>query len=159
MFLHQIPDLDLLISGADIIGIGTTISASSYITLDGYIGSGQIFFQRNSFDADRLYKTITIKPPSISTSTLNIRTGTYRSLITLTGENLNYVTGIRFEGVGGQFAATNRIFRLAFLQFSNFTVFVRQIPINYCLVKLDIINSLYFSFAFIIQERDVRYMS
>ena len=96
----QIPDLDLLISGADIIGIGTTISASSYITLDGYIGSGQIFFQRNSFDADRLYKTITIKPPSISTSTLNIRTGTYRSLITLTGENLNYVTGIRFEGVG-----------------------------------------------------------
>ncbi len=96
----QIPDLDLLISGADIIGIGTTVSSNSYITLDGYIGSGQIFFQRNSFDADRMYKTITVKPPSISTSTLNILTGTYRSLITLTGENLNYVTGIRFEGVG-----------------------------------------------------------
>jgi len=96
----QIPDLDLLISGADIIGIGTTVSVNSYITLDGYIGSGQIFFQRNSFDADRLYKTITIKPPSISTSPLNILTGTYRSLVTLTGENLNYVTGIRFEGAG-----------------------------------------------------------
>ena len=63
------------------------------------IGSGQIFFQRNSFDPDNLYKTITIKPPSISTSALNITTGTYRSLITLTGANLNYVTGIRFEGV------------------------------------------------------------
>jgi len=96
----QIPDLDLLISGADIIGIGTTVSANSYITLDGYIGSGQIFFQRNSFDTDRLYKTITIKPPQISVSPLNITTGTYRSLITLTGENLNYVTGIRFDGAG-----------------------------------------------------------
>jgi len=96
----QIPDLDLLLSGADIIGIGTTVSANIYITLDGFIGSGQIFFQRNSFDADNLYKTITIKPPSISTSPLNILTGTYRSLVTLTGENLNYVTGIRFEGVG-----------------------------------------------------------
>lgn len=96
----QIPDLDLLISGADIVGIGTTVSANSYITLDGYIGSGQIFFQRNSFDPDRLYKTITIKPPQITVSALSILTGTYRSLITLTGENLNYVTGIRFDGAG-----------------------------------------------------------
>jgi len=95
----QIPDLGLLLSGSDVVGIGTTVSANSYVVLDGYIGSGQIFFQRNSFDADNLYKTITIKPPSISTSTLNITTGTFRSLITLTGANLNYVTGIRFEGV------------------------------------------------------------
>jgi hypothetical protein len=96
----QIPDLGLLLSGSDTIGIGTTVSSNSYITLDGYVGSGQIFFQRNSFDADNMYKTITIKAPSISTSPLNILTGTYRSLITLTGENLNYVTGIKFEGVG-----------------------------------------------------------
>jgi len=95
----QIPDLGLLLSGSDVVGIGTTVSANSYVVLDGYIGSGQIFFQRNSFDADNLYKTITIKPPSISTSALNITTGTYRSLITLTGANLNYVTGIKFEGV------------------------------------------------------------
>jgi hypothetical protein len=96
----QIPDLELLLSGSDAIGIGnTTASVFNSILLDGYIGSGQIFFQRNSFDADNLYKTITIKAPSISTSTLNITTGTYRSLITLTGANLNYVTGIKFEGV------------------------------------------------------------
>ena len=96
----QIPDLDLLLSGSDAIGIGnTTESVFNSILLDGYIGSGQIFFQRNSFDADNLYKTITIKAPSISTSLLNLTTGTYRSLITLTGSNLNYVTGIRFEGV------------------------------------------------------------
>ena len=96
----QIPDLELLLSGSDAIGIGnTTASVFNSILLDGYIGSGQIFFQRNSFDADNLYKTITIRPPSISTSALNITTGTYRSLITLTGANLNYVTGIKFEGV------------------------------------------------------------
>ena len=94
----QITDLDLLISGSDAVGIGTTAGSNSYITLDGFIGSGQIFFQRNSFDADNLYKTITIKPPVISASPLNVLTGTYRSLITLTGENLNYVTGIRFDG-------------------------------------------------------------
>jgi hypothetical protein len=96
----QIPDLELLLSGSDAIGIGnTTASVFNSILLDGYIGSGQIFFQRNSFDADNLYKTITIRPPSISTSALNITNGTFRSLITLTGSNLNYVTGIRFEGV------------------------------------------------------------
>ena len=96
---YQIPDLELLLSGSDMIGIGTTISSNSYINLDGFIGSGQIFFQRNSFDPDNLYKTITIKAPSISVSPLNITTGTYRSLVTLTGANLNYVTGIKFEGV------------------------------------------------------------
>jgi hypothetical protein len=95
----QIPDLGLLLSGSDAIGLGTTTSSNSYIVLDGYVGSGQIFFQRNSFDADNLYKTITIKAPAITTSPLNITTGTYRSLITLTGANLNYVTGIRFDGV------------------------------------------------------------
>ena len=96
---YDIPDFQLLLSGSDAIGIGTTISANSYVVLDGYIGSGQIFFQRNSFDTDNLYKTITIKAPSISTSPLNITNGTFRSLITLTGSNLNYVTGIRFDGV------------------------------------------------------------
>jgi hypothetical protein len=115
----QIPDLGLLISGSDVVGIGTTVSANSYVVLDGYIGSGQIFFQRNSFDADNLYKTITIKAPSISTSPLNITTGTYRSLVTLTGTNLNYVTGIRFNGSGTLIKSASGIITSSFPYLAN----------------------------------------
>lgn len=98
---YQIQDLDLLISGTDAIGFGYNfVNPGNEITLDGYIGSGKIFFQRNSFDPDEMFNNITIKAPLIKSSGLNITTGTYRSLITLTGENLNYVTGIRFIGVG-----------------------------------------------------------
>jgi hypothetical protein len=98
--LNSIPDIDLLISGSDILGLNSDSLSDNYLNLDGYIGSGQIFFQRNSFDADRLFKTITVYPPSIFVYPLNTLSGSSLSLITLTGNNLNYVTGIRFSGVG-----------------------------------------------------------
>jgi len=96
------PDFNLIYSGTDPIGIGNDANYVDYgsLNLDGFIGSGQVFFQRNSFDPDKLYNTITIMPPVIKCSGLNILTGSTFSLITLSGENLNYVTGIQFSGLG-----------------------------------------------------------
>lgn len=96
------PDFNLIYSGTDPIGIGNDANYVDYgsLTLDGFIGSGKVFFQRNSFDPDEMYNLITIMPPIIKSSGINIATGSAFSLITLSGENLNYVTGIEFRGIG-----------------------------------------------------------
>lgn len=96
------PDFNLIYSGTDPIGIGNDANYVDYgsLTLDGFIGSGRVFFQRNSFDPDEMYDLITIMPPVIRCSGLNILTGSSFSLITLSGQNLNYVTGIQFSGLG-----------------------------------------------------------
>jgi len=96
------PDFDLIYSGTDPLGVGTNLNFADYgsLNLDGFIGSGEVFFQRNSFDPDRLFNTITISAPKILNSGINISTGSVNSLITLSGSNLNYITGIRFVGAG-----------------------------------------------------------
>lgn len=96
------PDFDLIYSGTDPLGVGTNLNFADYgsLNLDGFIGSGQIFFQRNSFDTDKLFNTITISPPEIIVSGLSSLSGSNISLINLSGKNLNYVTGIMFSGIG-----------------------------------------------------------
>lgn len=83
------------------VGIGTMITGGKYL-IDGFVGSGRVFFQRNSFDADNLYQTITVKVPQITVSGLDrmMSTGNQLTVISLSGNNLNYVTGIKFTGFG-----------------------------------------------------------
>ena len=86
------------------LGIGTSSIISGIqslnVPLDGFIGSGRLLFQRNSFDPDVMFgSTTTIFAPLISVSGIGAKTGNIASLIVISGNNLNYVTGIKYTGI------------------------------------------------------------
>lgn len=88
------------LAGFGSVGVGSSTSGyDTNVAVDGFIGSGKLLFQRNSFNPDNLYQTITIFAPQIGISGMNYFSGNTMTLLTISGSNLNYVTGIRFTGI------------------------------------------------------------